>query len=533
VTLDQFLDQLEKVRPASGGYIACCPAHDDQEPSLSVRASDDRILISCKAGCSAEAVVEAMGLSFRDLFFNAVNFADPEHVYDYVDEEGALLFQALRFPGKKFRQRHTDPETQEVVWNLDGVRRVLYRLPEVIQAVSEGKTVYICEGEKDVEALRAIGKVATCNPMGAGKWRPEFAQYLSGAYVIIIADRDEPGRNHAEAVKQSLEGVAKTILIFQAKQGKDAFDHLVTNGLPVEEFAPMKSRVRRGIVTAHELAAQALEDLEQRETDNPGYWLLTPEELGVPAEPGLMFRKGRMYAFGAYRGEGKTSIAQQGTRRLCEAGLRGGYYSFEMSERDLRNRLLMHKGIPLKLLEEPWRLKANPEALALYHEGVSEIEGWNIDTIFDTSITPDKIAEVTRDREHDFVVIDHVHRFHWKERRQLEEMILALTNIALEQNVMVLVLSQLRKVQRGKDFIVYPKPTLDDFRETSQIADDASMALTVWRQRDATGVTYTGATEVAVLKNRHRTGAYDQAGKTFLPKFDADRGLFVPPGVAL
>lgn len=509
--IESFLDKLEDVHPAGTGYVGICPAHDDRQASLGVTEGDEGLLITCHAGCTTESVLQAMGLQWRDLFFNAVNYAEPEAIYGYTDEQGNVLFEAVRFPGKKFRQRHRDPESGEWVWNLDGVRRVVYGLPEVIAAVAAGTTIYICEGEKDAEALRALGKVATCNPMGAGKWRDEYTQFFVGAAVIIVADRDEPGRAHAEQVKQSLQGVARDIWVVQARSGKDAADHLAA-GHAVEQFMPLRQPVRRGIITAREMADQALEDLELTAVDLPGYVL-------VDAVP-VVFRQGRMYALGAYTGGGKTRYALQGARSLATQGRRGGYFSLELPERDLRNGLLTHRGIPLSLLEEPWRLKMDPVMRELYLDGVEEIASWNLDIIFESGVTAQRIAEIARDREYEFVIVDHIHRFAWGDRRKLEEQVVALTNIALEQNLMLLVLSQLRKYQRGKDFEVYPRPTKDDFRETSQIADDASMALAIWRQRDGSGVRYTGATEVIVLKNRHTTGRHDEEGTVFMPGFD-------------
>ena len=86
--------------------------------------------------------------------------------YDYTDEHGELLYQAVRYDPKDFRQRAPNPDGSWS-WSIKGVKRVLYRLPEVLAAVAEGKAIYICEGEKDVEAARALGLVATCNAMGA------------------------------------------------------------------------------------------------------------------------------------------------------------------------------------------------------------------------------------------------------------------------------------------------------------------------------------------------------------------------------
>lgn len=516
--LDAFLEKLEGVRPAGTGYVGRCPSHEDREASLGVAEGDEGLLVSCHAGCATQDVLYALGLTFKDLFFNSVNHAEPEAVYSYTDENRAELYQAVRFPGKKFRQRHLG-EDGEWVWNLDGVRRVLYNLPAVLAAIAAGETIYLTEGEKDAESLRAVGKAATCNPMGAGKWRPEYTEMLAGANVVIVADRDEPGRKHAETVKEALQGVAAGVWIVQAKRGKDASDHLAA-GFAVEDMVPLKQQVRRGIITAREMADAAMEDLELRESDLPGYVLCDD----VP----VTFRPGRMYAIGAYTGDGKTSYALQGLRKLAEEGRRCGYVSLEMPERDLRNRLVAHRGVPLGYTESPWKLKADPAMLDLYQRSVAEMAEWNVDIIFDSGITAEKIIEVTRDREYEVVFIDHIHRFAWgTERRKLDESVLSLTNLALEFNLTLIALCQLRKVQRGRDMEAYPRPSLQDFRETSQIGDDASMALAVWRQRDGSGLSYTGATEAIVLKNRHTTGPTDAAGRVFMPHFDSQRQMFV------
>lgn len=55
-------------RQQSGGWIACCPAHEDRSPSLSIRAAEDgRVLLHCHAGCPTEAVLRALGLVWQDL----------------------------------------------------------------------------------------------------------------------------------------------------------------------------------------------------------------------------------------------------------------------------------------------------------------------------------------------------------------------------------------------------------------------------------------------------------------------------------
>ena len=67
--LDNLLTRLDKVKRQGRGYIACCPAHRDRTPSLSILEADDgRVLVHCFSGCSAADVVAAVGLELKDLF---------------------------------------------------------------------------------------------------------------------------------------------------------------------------------------------------------------------------------------------------------------------------------------------------------------------------------------------------------------------------------------------------------------------------------------------------------------------------------
>lgn len=504
--VDDFLDRLDGVKPAGNGYVAICPSHDDAEASLGIAEGDEGILLNCYAGCDTQKVLDAMGLEMRDLFYRQTNYSEPEAIYQYRDEMGTVLFEAVRFPGKKFKQRHQGPDA-EWVWNLQGVRRVLYRLPEIIEAVEAGQTIYVCEGEKDVHALLDQGFQATCNPMGAGKWRPEFAEYLTGANVVIVADRDEPGRNHAENVKNSLVGKARGIWVVQAKRGKDAHDHLVVHHLPVQDLVPLRERTRRGVITSAEAAEAAMERLELGPQDLKAY---APLPITSSALGELKFRAGRPYLLGGYTGDGKTALALQATAGLAGARVPTGYFSMEMTEEDLMNRLVVQMtGLPLRALEEPWSMTSGQRDA--YVQAVEEIRQWPLDIIFDTSMTSEKILEATRNGEYEFVVIDHIHRFgKWKERREFEDQIAQITNLALEHNIPVLVLAQLRRFMKGKDMEVYPRPMLQDFRETEMLGAESAMAMAIWRVRH-NGVQYdpSGVSELLILKNRHgATGSY-------------------------
>lgn len=67
--IEEFIKRLNKVKRHGTAYVACCPAHDDRSPSMSVKeGTDGRILVHCFAGCSHDDIVSAMGLEQKDLF---------------------------------------------------------------------------------------------------------------------------------------------------------------------------------------------------------------------------------------------------------------------------------------------------------------------------------------------------------------------------------------------------------------------------------------------------------------------------------
>lgn len=145
--------------------------------------------------------------------------------YPYVDEDSKLLYEVLRFHPKTFSQRRPLPSGK---WDykLSDVRRVLFRLPKILQA----EEVFIVEGEKDVITLERLGFVATTCAMGAGKWRAEYAQPLTGKLVRIIPDSDTPGIRHAADVARSVIGKARDLRIIKLPNGKDVTDWAEAGG---------------------------------------------------------------------------------------------------------------------------------------------------------------------------------------------------------------------------------------------------------------------------------------------------------------
>ena len=227
MTAAQIAHALPKCRKSGRGWVVCCPAHEDNNPSLSICEQDGKLLVHCQAGCAQRDVIDSLkglGLwpepicpnntdaprSARGDICQPLTDARIVAEYDYTDEHGALLYQVVRFEPKDFRPRYSDG-TGGWIWKKHP-NQVLYRLPEVLEAA----IVFVVEGEKDVERLREHGFVATTNAGGAkAHWLPRYTEALRGREVIIIPDNDSPGRQRAAAIARALLGQAAKIIALE------------------------------------------------------------------------------------------------------------------------------------------------------------------------------------------------------------------------------------------------------------------------------------------------------------------------------
>lgn len=232
MNIEEFLSKLEKVEAdGEGGWMACCPGHDDHNPSMHVNVgADGRILVKCFTGCSTEDIVAGMGLKMKDLMpengktskgkRNASKAktkakAKPMPVaaapkaprdygkfvceYRYLREDGATVFKVVRRimkNGKKtFVQMSPDPD-RPGEWRFGvcqhGVEYIPYQVPLIRKAAAANKPVVIVEGEKDVNTIvKRLSLAATCNPKGAGKWQAGWGKYFEGVpRILIVADKD-------------------------------------------------------------------------------------------------------------------------------------------------------------------------------------------------------------------------------------------------------------------------------------------------------------------------------------------------------
>lgn len=273
--LHDILSRLRGVKGPSGAgeYTARCPAHDDKQASLCLRAGNKGIVLKCQAGCSFDAVCRALGVEPKDLFFELSDAHTPmrrkaetsadmkvhtarqftsyeaaygrlgriENIYPYTDENGALLFEVARIrmaDGKKTFRQHRPVLPQQgalpFICNVPPEIRntALYRLPDVQTAIRSGQAVYVVEGEKDADTIASMGLCGTTNAGGAGKWTKWHSAYLTGADVIIIPDEDpesngHAGQKHGETVARMTQGIAKSVKLIRLK---DAYPDLPEKG---------------------------------------------------------------------------------------------------------------------------------------------------------------------------------------------------------------------------------------------------------------------------------------------------------------
>jgi len=334
----QYLENRGVRVPAGTQVIVQCPFHDDRTPSMSVNTKDGTWhCFSCDIGGSViDLEMKYQGVNAGDAMVNLAGpdeaealaqvasqtppppidgprvqpdnpFTPPPKVvaeWIYRNEVGEEAFRVRRLEPKSFRQGHF----RAGAWipNMDGVRRVPFNLPEVLKA----ERVYVAEGEVDCDALHQIDCVATCNPGGAGKWLDSYSPYFEGKEVVICPDSDEPGRKHAEQIRESIAPYAAWMKQLRIPSPhKDIREYLEAGG-EIEELIDDAPKLYKGlhipIVKLTDVEDEYIKSIELGDKYglDLGKWLpsLRKYRKLVPGEVLLVM---------GYTGSGKTSVGQQ------------------------------------------------------------------------------------------------------------------------------------------------------------------------------------------------------------------------------
>lgn len=323
----------KKVKRSGDKLNAQCPAHDDNNPSFSATYGSQRdIVMHCFAGCKPENILRSLNIKWTD-FGDSNPKQSPLTTWIYRDADGHPIYRVVKYPNKQFRQHAYDANTGEWLQKLGNTQRVPYRLPEIITAINNGDTIYIAEGEKDVDALVNAGVVATCNSGGAGKFTDEIAAHFVGARrIVIIADNDETGREHAADVAAKLQRLGATVEVMRAVEGKDAYDHF-TFGHGIDEFVPLKDTDVVAEQTTDDDDAELLGML----IDWDAFWTTDHQAEEWLWEPVIAAK--RATALFAAGGVGKSLIVLRMVIDLVAKGITVLYLDYEMTPDDLYDRL--------------------------------------------------------------------------------------------------------------------------------------------------------------------------------------------------
>lgn len=468
--------------------------------------------------------------------------------YDYVDEAGALLYQVVRFLPKDFRQRRPDG-VGGWTWRLGDTRRVLYRLPELVAAVKAGKRVWVCEGERDVETLRAKGYVATTNAGGAGKWRPEYSEMLRGADVIVAADRDAPGRAHAGDVVHALDGVARRVVLVEPGAGKDVTDHLTAGRalaelvpVPVDAGASIHETVRARNARIRDAALATLGEVQR--VASWGYGALD-RLLG-----GLV--SGWVYAVGGLAGNGKSTFALNVLDHLIESRVPTLCIGTEQTGDELLRKLAAFRtGVDEQRMAEAADLTDHERGVLnaeIHRLAAIDRFTFTTETRLDRRTLAAEIAWACDQRTglHPRVILlDHVHEL-TQDRDELDALTRELKALAQERRVALILCAQLNRERSLGPFDDYTPPSLSRFKSSGTIGERANVALGLFRklrpgvtqaQRRAvmqgeievTALAEQGVMGIACVKHRVRGGAKGRYMWLTLRGSRLESGAFTPP----
>lgn len=253
---EDVASKLDKPQRTQTGWLACCPAHQDKTPSLSIDdGANEKILVKCFAGCTQQEVVAALRVVGawpeyeQEIAPRSNQKLNVVETYNYIDQHSELVFQVLRLDPKDFRQRTPKPDGGWA-WSLKSLEKLVpYKLPTIIETTTG---ICLCEGEKDADNLESLGFVTTTFAGGAGAWREEYAQWFKDRRVYIIQDNDKAGEEGSIKRAKQLSAVATQVKIIKLPNNgavtKDVTDWIVNGGTKKEFIELCKLAPEYGVV---------------------------------------------------------------------------------------------------------------------------------------------------------------------------------------------------------------------------------------------------------------------------------------------
>jgi hypothetical protein len=264
---EQIAKSLGNAKRANGQWVASCPVpshgkgNGDKNPSLSVHIDDEgKPLFHCHGGCTQESVFQT--IRDRNLLPELEERPDPlanikplpkiefQQEWQYQDEERVTVFVKHRLrvgeSGKTYRLYKVDSDGKRYT-TLSDARIVPYKLPELLDAKTAGRIIYLGEGEKAVDALMSLGVAATTAHSGAGHWPDAITEYFAGANVVILPDNDLSGWSYARKAAEAILPIAKAVKVVDLglqEQGDDAYEFIEAGGGRSELAALVKAAPR-------------------------------------------------------------------------------------------------------------------------------------------------------------------------------------------------------------------------------------------------------------------------------------------------
>lgn len=498
VGIKQTMESKGHVFEKRGKEWFCkCPFHNDNSPSFRVN-EEKRVWICdpCGIGGSVIDLISRLeNISVGDVLrkydnepkienkpMQPVIKPKPVKAYRYENELGEVVYEAIRYEPKTFRQRRPDGNGGWL-WDMEGVTRVLYHLPEILK----NDTIWIVEGEKDADNLREVGFIATCNVGGASKWLPAYSEALKGKHVIICPDNDDAGEKHGKLVMESLAGKVSVLQYARIpKEFKDVSDYLETiakddrKGVLLQllmNTPQIKGGIDLPILDFHDMEKEYA-DLTKNSaglTLDLSKWIPSFKQCLRPAIPG------NIISFLADTGTGKTAILQN--LAVSCAPLDVLFFEMELTAADLFERFMqIHTRISGDKL---WSTYQEGKRVAWNKEAVKHIHVCTLPRI--TIETLEKLivqSELRIGRRPAVVIVDYVQLMKGTGKSRYEktsEIMEEIKNVAISTKTIIVISSQVhRKDGQGNTDEI----GLHDAKDSGSIESSSSIHIGAWRSSE-------------------------------------------------